>query len=137
MSSQNFSKPSPTLTVNSKNDTLITFYLKDAKVILTDLLNKRIVDSLLVEYEKRDSLQDKKITLLIKDKKALEIEKTNKDLQIEDLEKTIKNKDKSAGLDAETISDQKKEIRKQKALKIVFIITTVVLPILTLIATIK
>ncbi len=142
MSSQNSltvsnNKPKAFTSINSKGDTLVSFYLKDAKTILADLLDKKIVDSLYIEYKKNDSIKDKKISLLVKDIKLLQLESSNKDIQIANLNTIIANKDKSALLDADTIKKQKKEITKQKVLKVVFMITTVALPVLVLLATLK
>lgn len=137
MNSQTSLTPKVTTSINSKGDTLITFFLKDAKVILSDLLDAKITDSLLVEYKKRDSIQTKEISIRIKDIKALQLESINKDKQIYNLEKIVENKIKEILINEDIIADQKKEIRKQKILKIMAMVTTVVLPILTLVATIR
>lgn len=129
--------PKAYTSINSKGDTIVSFLLKDAKVILSDLLDYRIVDSLYTEFKKRDSVQNKEISLRKKDIIALQLESKNKDIQIANLNTIISNNEKSAKLDADTIKQQKKEIRKQKALKVVFMITTVVLPVLVLLATLK
>lgn len=124
-------------TINTKGDTLISFYLKDAKTILKDVLDKPIIDSLLKEYQNRDSIQTKTITLYLKDIKLLTLKSENQEKQIADLYDIIINKDKEIAIDETIIKKQKKEIRKQKILKVVFMITTVVLPVLTLLAIIR
>ena len=64
--------------------------MKDAKVILSDLLDRQIVDSLLVEYKYQDSLSNRKISLLTNDIRQLQLQSDNKDLQIENLNKILK-----------------------------------------------
>ena len=65
--------------VNENGDTLIVMSLSDAKLILTDLLEYEITDSLLNVYIERDSLNQNKI--FIKDEliKKLELQNGNKD----------------------------------------------------------
>lgn len=137
MSSQNTLMQRIKTTIDNKGDTLVTLPLADARVILSDLLDYRIVDSLLVEYRKRDSIQTKEISIRIKDIKALQLESINKDSQIYNLQKIVENKIKEIILNEDVIEQQKKEIRKQKFLKIGAMITAVVLPILVLIVTIR
>lgn len=137
MNSQTSLTPRVITTINTKGDTLISFYLKDAKTILKDVLDKPIIDSLLKEYQNRDSIQTKTITLYLKDIKLLTLKSENQEKQIADLYDIIINKDKEIAIDETIIKKQKKEIRKQKILKVVFMITTVVLPVLTLLAIIR
>ena len=47
--------------VNDKGDTLIVMHLDDAKMLLTDLLECEVTDSLLNVYVERDSLNKEKI----------------------------------------------------------------------------
>ena len=49
--------------VNDKGDTLIVMHLDDAKMLLTDLLECEVTDSLLNVYVERDSLNKEKIIL--------------------------------------------------------------------------
>lgn len=135
MNSQNSLKPK--ISINNQGDTIVSFPLKDAKSILSDLLDYRIVDSLLTEYKTRDSINAKTISLRIKDIKALQLESSNKDIQISNLQKIVENKIKEILIDEDIIANQKKEIRKQKILKVLAMVSAVVLPVLVLIATIK
>jgi hypothetical protein len=141
MSSQNISKvnnkPKAITSINSKGDTLVSFMLKDAKTILSDLFDYKIVDSLLIEYKIKDSLNNRKIELLVNDIRQLQIQSNNKDLQISNLNSIIDNKEQIALLDKDIIKKQKKEIRKQKVLKVVFMVTSVTLPIIVLLAAFK
>ena len=49
--------------VNDKGDTLIVMPLEEAKMLLTDLLECEVTDSLLNIYVERDSLNREKIIL--------------------------------------------------------------------------
>lgn len=60
-------------------------------------------------------------------------EKLNLEQMNENLNEVIINKDKEIAFKDETIKEQKKEIRKQKFLKIIGFSAAVALPILTLI----
>jgi hypothetical protein len=119
--------------VNENGDTLIVMSLSDAKLILTDLLEYEITDSLLNVYIERDSLNQNKI--FIKDEliKKLELQNGNKDKIIENLEVIVENSKEIISLKDKTIEEQKKEIRKQKNLKRLGFVGSVVLPIVTLI----
>ena len=119
--------------VNENGDTLIVMSLSDAKLILTDLLEYEITDSLLNVYIERDSLNQNKI--FIKDEliKKLELQNGNKDKIIENLEVIVENSKEIISLKDKTIEEQKKEIRTQKNLKRLGVVGSVVLPIVTLI----
>lgn len=118
--------------VTKEGDTLVQFHLKDAKIILADLLDKEIVDSLLVVYEERDALSDELISIKTEQIKLFQQKSVNYELQIENLNKIIKNKDAEIGLANDEIKKQKKEITKQKRLKVLGFIGSVALPIITL-----
>lgn len=119
--------------VNEKGDTLIVMSLSEAKLILTDLLEYEITDSLLNIYIERDSLNQKKI--IIKDEliKKLELQNHNKDKVIHNLELIVKNSKEIITLKDKTIEEQKTEIKKQRNLKRLGFVGSVVLPIITLI----
>ena len=78
--------------VSDNGDTLITMRIEDAKLILIDILNYQIADSIISEYEAKD--------------------------------KEIAFKD-------DVIKKQKREIRKQKALKILGFSGVIILPVVT------
>lgn len=119
--------------VNDKGDTLIIMHLEDAKMLLTDLLECEITDSLLNVYIERDSLNKDKIILKDDIINKLKLQNQNSETIIKNLEELLKNKDKEISLKDDIIETQKKEIKKQRNLKRVGFISAVVLPILTLI----
>lgn len=118
--------------VIQNKDTLIQFKLADARIILGDVLEKQRLDTLVEYLEVNDSLKD--ITLgnafsVIRDLNA----KDSNNIQIIDNMTVITgNKDKEIALKDGIIKEQKKEIRKQKFLKIMGFTAAVVLPIATI-----
>ena len=130
---QNISKGEIKTIVNSQGDTLIMMRLSDAKVILSDLMEFRYVDSLLSIYKLRDSLKTSTITMQ-KDVIDKLIQKSNnQDTQLTNFQSILSNKDQEITFKEDVIKSQKKEIRKQKVLKIIGFAGSVVLPIITLI----
>ena len=131
--SQNISKGEIKTIVNSHGDTLIMMRLDDAKVILSDLMEFRFVDSLLSIYKLRDSL---KTSTIVMQKDVIDklIQKSNnQDTQLTNFQSILSNKDQEITFKEDVIKSQKKEIRKQKVLKIIGFAGSVVLPIITLI----
>lgn len=119
--------------VDAKGDTLIQMSLVDAKTILEEVLEKSYSDSLISLYGVRDSVQKNSITLQKAELKLLTT-KFNNQLSITDnLNQVLVNKDTEIGLLNDTIKQQKKEIRKQKILKVIGFIAAVALPITTII----
>ena len=120
--------------VNSNGDTLVIMHLEDARIILNDLLEYEIADSLLAVYKEQDSLNKETITLQ-KDVIFKLVEKSeNQQYQIENFQEVLDNKNAELNMREDTIKQQKKEIRKQKLLKLAGFTTSIILPILTLIA---
>lgn len=119
--------------VNDKGDTLIVMHLDDAKMLLTDLLEYEVTDSLLNVYVERDSLNKEKIILKDGIINKLKLQNQNSETIIKNLEELLNNKDEEISLKDDIIETQKKEIKKQRNLKRVGFISAVVLPILTLI----
>jgi hypothetical protein len=114
-------------------DTLIQFKLSDAKIILADVLEKQKLDSLVRYYEINDSLKDVTVGFQFS---MLRDMQTKSELQIKvvnNLNDIITNKDKEISLLNETIKKQKKEIIKQKVLKIMGFTAAIVAPIIVLI----
>ncbi len=119
--------------VNSKGDTLIQMTLADAKIVLADVLGKQYSDSLVSVYADRDSVHNN-IIVLQKEELLLMSEKFNNQKTISDnLNQVLVNKDTEIALLNDTIKKQKKEIRKQKFLKVLGFTAAVVLPITTII----
>ena len=132
--SQTISRGEIKETINSKGDTLVIMHLEDARVILNDLLEYEIVDSLLTVYKEKDSLNTNTISLQ-KDVIFKLVEKSeNQQYQIENFKEVLDNKNEELGFKEDTIKQQKKEIRKQKLLKLAGFTSSIILPILTLIA---
>ena len=130
--SQNISKGEIKTTVNGKGDTLVIMNLEDAKYILSDLLEYEVTDSLLNIYVERDSLNREIITLKDGIIEKLNLQNSNCKEIVTNLEKIISNNDIAITLKDDTIKQQKKEIRKQKFLKILGLAGSVILPIVTL-----
>lgn len=120
--------------VNSNGDTLVIMHLEDARIILNDLLEYEITDSLLTVYKEKDSLNTNTVSLQ-KDVIFKLVEKSeNQQYQIENFQEILDNKNEELDFKEDTITQQKKEIRKQKLLKLVGFTGSIILPILTLIA---
>lgn len=117
--------------VSDNGDTLITMRIEDAKVILTDILNYQIADSIISEYEAKDKESSKVITLQKNAILKLNDELANDEARIAALEGVIKNKDVEITFKDDVIKNQKKEIRKQKALKILGFSGSIILPVVT------
>ena len=121
--------------INANGDTLVVMNLEDARTILGDLLEYEIVDSLLLSYKANDSLQENVIMIQKETIKKLQQQNLNQHFIITNLDSIISNKDKEIEIQTEIIEIKKKEIRKQKFLKVIGFIGSILLPIITLIAT--
>jgi len=109
-------------------------HLEDARVILNDLLEYEVVDSLLTVYKEKDSLNTSKIEIQ-KDIIFKLVEKNdNQQTQIDNFQQMLDNLKSEIVLKEDTIKQQKKEIRKQKLLKLTGFTSSIILPILTLLA---
>ena len=118
--------------VTKEGDTLVQFKIKDARVILADLLDKEIVDSLLVVYEEKDCVSEELISIKTEQIRLLQQKSQNHELQITNLNKVIVNKDAEIVLKDDTIKKANKEIKKQKTLKVLSFIGMIVLTTLTI-----
>lgn len=109
--------------------------LADAKILLNDVLDKQVSDSLVNVYISREKELNSTITL--KKTEVLKLIAKNVNLTTIMLENNtiIINKDKEISLLNDTIKQQKKEIRKQKFLKIMGFTAAVVVPIMLLLLT--
>lgn len=134
MHSQSISKTKPRVQtlITPQGDTLVQFHIKDAKKLLADVLDKKIVDSLVNVYMERDAIHKNTIDLQVSQIKLLQQKSVNQEQQIVNLDKIILNKDNEVGVLNKVIEDQKKEIKKQKRLKTLGFIGSIVLPILVL-----
>ncbi len=133
--SQTTSKLRAQAVINSAGDTLIQLKLADAKIILNDVLDKQVSDSMLTVYLKRDSLNSSTILFQKKEIVDLVSKTTNLELIIDNDKQLVSNKDKELTILNEIIKKQKKEIIKQKVLKIIGFTAAVVLPITLILLT--
>jgi uncharacterized protein (DUF3084 family) len=134
MHSQPISKNKPRVQtlITPQGDTLVQFHIKDAKKLLADVLDKKIVDSLVNVYMQRDAINKNTIDLQVSQIKLLQQKSVNQEQQIANLDKIIANKDEEVAILNNVVEEQKKEIRKQKRLKTLGFVGSVVLPILVL-----
>ena len=130
--SQTISKGEVKTLVNDNGDTLVMMNLEDARIILSDLMEYEIVDSLLLVYKEKDSLNTTTITLQKDVIVKLTKKSHNQQIQIDNFQTILDNKNGEILLKDDIIKQQKKEIRKQKFLKILGFAGSVILPILTL-----
>ena len=121
-------------TINSNGDTLVIMHLEDARIILNDLLEYEIADSLLTVYKEKDSLNTNTISLQKDVITKLTQKSQNQELQLENFQTLLDNSNKVIAYKNDTIDQQKKEIRKQKFQKILGFSGSIFLPILTLLA---
>lgn len=123
--------------INEKGDTLIAMRLADAKIILTDVLNYQIADSLVKVYEAKNDKQNEIITVQKEVIDNLQLKIENKDKQLNVLGEIIKNKDKEIVLLNDVVKKQKKEIIKQKLLKLGGFSGAIILPVITALILLK
>ena len=121
-------------TINSNGDTLVIMHLEDARIILNDLLEYEIADSLLTVYKEKDSLNTNTISLQKDVITKLTQKSQNQELQLKNFQTLLDNNNKVIAYKNDTIDQQKKEIRKQKFQKILGFSGSILLPILTLLA---
>lgn len=135
--SQTISKPKVQTLINAKGDTLIQMSLADAKIILSDILSKQVGDSILKVYMHRDTLNKSTIILQLAEIRLIQKKLYNQEQITSNLNRIIANKDKEIVDLNSVIKKQKKEIRKQKFLKIVGFTAAVVIPITIILYTTK
>ena len=119
-------------TIVENGDTLVIMNLEDAKVILNDLLEYEIADSLLTVYKDKDSLNTNTITLQKEVIFKLMEKSENQQSQIDNFQQILDNKNSELGMKEDTIKQQKKELRKQKFLKFLGLGGSVILPIIAI-----
>ncbi len=119
-------------TIVENGDTLVIMNLEDAKVILNDLLEYEIADSLLTVYKEKDTLNTSTITLQKEVIFKLMEKSENQQSQIDNFQQILDNKNSELGMKEDTIKQQKKELRKQKFLKFLGLGGSVILPIIAI-----
>ena len=133
MVSQNISKTTPRVQTHVNNgDTTIEMSLADAKIILIAILEKNIADSIINNYVISDSLKSHTIELQLEEIKILQHKSANQENLAENLRLLLNNKDSEIQIYEETIKKLKREVRKQKTLKIIGFVGSVVLPSIVL-----
>jgi len=120
--------------ITSAGDTLVQMHYEDARTLLKFVLHCEYSDSILSVYKERDSLNTRTITLQKEVLMKMGKEKLNLEVMLSNLDEIILNKEKALLLKDNTIKQQKKEIRKQKFLKILGFTGSIILPIVVLIA---
>lgn len=118
--------------INQKGDTLIQFQIKDARILLADVLDKQVLDSIVEVYKVRDSISQNQIQLYVKEVRLLQEKSLNKDKENANLNKIIELRNTEIADLNKTIKQDKKEIRKQKFYKVLGFIGAIALPILVL-----
>jgi hypothetical protein len=132
--SQNIStKDRVQVIITEQGDTLVQMGYKDARILLEDVLHYEYADSLLTVYKERDSLNIQTITLQKEVLMKMSQEKQNLQQMVDNFETIVNNKDVELKINGDIIKQQKKEIRKQKRLKILGFAGSVILPIITII----
>lgn len=100
---------------------------------MADVLEREMLDSLVSAYQVSDSLKDAAIELHNKKFKASEIKCNNQVKIIDNLNTIISNNGEEIKILNDTIEKQKKEIKRQKFLKIIGFASAIVIPITMLI----
>lgn len=118
--------------INQKGDTLIQFHIKDAKILLVDVLDREVLDSIVSVYKDRDTISQSQVQLYVKQVRLLQEKSDNKDKENANLNKIIELRNSEISILNDTIKQDKKEIKKQKFYKVLALISAVALPILVL-----
>lgn len=133
--SQNTSNKDVQKLVNN-TDTVIQISIEDSRdIILQDLLDYKLVEP----AYRRSIILNKTYSIILKDQMEvidkLKTKNFNNESKIHNLELVIEGDSIINSNNQETIKKQKKEIRKQKFLKVVGLTAAVALPILVLFLT--
>lgn len=107
--------------------------VSDAKLVLSELIDKYYVDSLLKLYDQALTIADATVQIALSSIQKLQILGKNKDVQIKNLNDIISNKDTEIKYLQETVIIQYVEIKKQKIYKTIgFVMTSLLTLILIL-----
>ncbi len=135
MHSQNILKIEPRVrpVVNAKGDTLIQLKLSDAKILLQDVLEKKVCDSTVAKYIELDGLKSSTIALQNDKIEILETKFSNCNIMVGKLETVVKNKNTELKILNSIINKQNKDILKQKFYKFVGFGVAILIPVTFLI----
>ena len=103
--------------INSDGDVLVVMHLEDARIILNDLLEYEIVDSLLTVYKEKDSLNTNTISLQKDVITKLTQKSQNQELQLENFQTLLDNSNKVIAYKNDTIDQQKKKLENKNSKK--------------------
>ena len=131
MHSQNISKIEPRVkpVITKEGDTLIQLKVSDAKILLKDVLEKKLCDSTVAEYIQLDGLRSGTIALQQDKITTLETKFTNCNSIVGNLETVVKNKDTELNLLNDIIKKQDRVIIKQKMFKFMGFGAAIIIPI--------
>jgi hypothetical protein len=119
--------------VNAKGDTLIQLKLSDAKILLQDVLEKKVCDSTVAKYIELDGLKSSTIALQNDKIEILETKFSNCNIMVGKLETVVKNKNTELKILNSIINKQNKDILKQKFYKFVGFGVAILIPVTFLI----
>ena len=131
MHSQNILKVNPRVTpvVTVKGDTVIQLKLADAKIILKDVLEKQVCDTMVAKMTQLDGFRLTTINLQQNKITTLETKFGNCNTMVGNLETVVKNKDTEIGLLNDVIKKQGREIFKQKMFKFMGFGVAILIPV--------
>lgn len=105
-------------TTDALGNLYLHMHVEDAKLILTDLLDyELIVDSILPEYERKDSLHNRVITLNLTKIAELQLQSDNQKEQLKNLNAIIDNVKEINGFKDLTVENAKKAVKTEKIKK--------------------
>lgn len=131
MHSQNILKVNPRVTpvVTVKGDTVIQIKIADAKIILKDVLEKQVCDTMLAKMTELDGFRLTTINLQQDKITTLETKFGNCNTMVGNLETVVKNKNTEIGLLNDVIKKQGREILKQKVFKFMGFGIAILIPV--------
>jgi hypothetical protein len=115
--------------ITKEGDTLIQLKVSDAKILLKDVLEKKLCDSTVAEYIQLDGLRSGTIALQQDKITTLETKFTNCNSIVGNLETVVKNKDTELNLLNDIIKKQDRVIIKQKMFKFMGFGAAIIIPI--------
>jgi len=115
--------------LSKEGDTLIQLKVSDAKILLKDVLEKKLCDSTVAEYIQLDGLRSGTIALQQDKITTLETKFINCNTMVGNLETVVKNKDTELGLLNDIIKKQDRVILKQKMFKFMGFGVAIIIPI--------